>query len=413
MSIHDELERIAARAPEVVVPPGTWARAQRARRRVRVGLVAVVVVLVALVGSVVWWPSRDGVEPVRTRAEVGVPSRLWSVPWDITEQDGDGGWTRDEVSDDPTDVGIGAAAWVAGWGLPVVVDANRGDYHLLDLPDFPMDLTMVSATDSPLALSPDGRQLAYSYVAEGAVSASGGIRVVDLTSGVVREIPVPLEGGSIVRHLDWSPDGLWLAFLADPLGWVTGEGPRAIGASRLVGRVPADSEAAEVQAISTYVGGVSVDAGGTVTFGAGPVRRWDGGEPVALRGPRSTLFATLGTLADGSQLRAPIGTADTPHRIDLIRPNGTRTRAIRIDTSVFSTLSVAVDLMDPAHPTIRRPEPEWPAEHPWLHAPALWVLIGLAAAALFARARARTRGRTLPRTAQSRWLGDESRRTGP
>ncbi len=74
MSIHDELERIAARAPEVVVPADTWGRAQRARRRQRYGVVAMVAVVVLLAGGLVWWPTIDDVDPADTDTVGGRPT---------------------------------------------------------------------------------------------------------------------------------------------------------------------------------------------------------------------------------------------------------------------------------------------------------------------------------------------------
>ena len=124
---------------------------------------------------------------------------------------------RDEVTDDPTVVGVGAAAWVTDRGCRSSSDAD-GDYHLLDLPDFVgNNWTLRRGLGNPVvALSPDGRELAYGYAVFGPDADTepipSGIRVVDLTTGELREIPVPGKQGTAVSQIEWSPDGSWLAF---------------------------------------------------------------------------------------------------------------------------------------------------------------------------------------------------------
>lgn len=413
MSIHDELERIAARAPEVAVPPGTWGRAQRARRRERYGVLAAVVVLVALAGTLAWLPTRDdGVDPARSDG-LGVPDRLEDVPERLARTDADGvGWESEEVTDDVTAVGRGAAAWLAGRGLPVVVDATRGGYHLLDLPDFLGNrVGNLRTTDPAVALSPDGRRLAYAYAEVGPAAETepvpSGVRVVDLASGKLRSIPVLGEEGTAVSRIAWSPDGRWLAFVGQQQSWWTENG---MGVSRyldragpVLGRIGPAEDRAEIRPISMDVGGLSVDDAGEVTFGYGPARSWDGTRTTRAVGIDEASPEHLGTLPDGSRLRLR---AEDRAAILLVSPGGAERRPIiAIDADVGYSLSLATGLIDPDRPTVERPEPDWPTDREHVAMIGAWVLAGLAALALLVatiRLRARRSPYATPMAARPR-----------
>lgn len=406
MSIHDELERIAARAPEVVVPPGTWGRAQRARRRERYGVLAVVVVLVALAGTLAWLPTRDdGVDPARSDG-LGVPDRLYAVPDRMSQQDTEGAWAYDQVTDDLPEVGVGAAAWYAGWGLVVVVDATRGDYHLLD----PPDLLRRSAYDPGVALSPDGRHLAYAYAVVGPAAKTepvpSGVRVVDLTTGEVREIPVAGEEGTAVNQVAWSPDGRWLAFFGTQQSWWT---ERGMGTSQyldragpVLGRIGPDADLAEIRRVENPDGVLDIDDTGTVTYGLNALRTWDGGRTTTPSPVRpKVLKVLLGTLPDGTRVR--LDAWSNPSSVQLRTTDGDLRSVIDLDPGVGRPFSLATALLE--QPTVDRPEPDWPTD--WEHVAMVgaWVLAGLAALALLVatiRLRARRSPYATPAAARPR-----------
>jgi hypothetical protein len=249
--LREELARIADRAPLLPVADDTWARARRARHRGRVVAAVAALSLVAVLGGlaalVVAGP--EPVLPADPPASDGgsVPSTLFPVPDHLQGVSSDGRFTG-PLS--PTlAVGRGSVAFVTGNGLPVVVDAADGGYHLLDLPGWPLGDVMVStwldpASSQPLALSPDGRSLAYGWAEPGGRTATAsvpaGLRVVDLASGDVRT--VTLSGPRLdtpgqalqVRTLAWSPDSRWLVWSGQHLaqwnaGGMSGHGEPAAG----------------------------------------------------------------------------------------------------------------------------------------------------------------------------------------
>lgn len=238
--LREELERIAAGAPAVEVPDDTWTRGRRSLARARLLVGAAAVAVLAVVVGVVAWPEapRLNTLPATSGAAGAVPSHVWAVPERMTMQDGEGQWSRDEVSSDLA-VGRGAVAFVAGagaWGVPVVVGADDGAYHLLDLPGFlGNDITTSTGFGEqlPLALSPDGWQLAYAFGDPtgrygGSDAVPSGVRVVDLHDGYVREIRIDRGRGVFVRTIDWSPDSgrlVWSGTVATswtPNSWTAG-----------------------------------------------------------------------------------------------------------------------------------------------------------------------------------------------
>jgi hypothetical protein len=375
MSLHDELYRIADTAPTADVPTTTWTRAQRARRRDRALAVAAgVAVLALLAGAVTWVP--DLVEPqVAGSDSLGVPDRLQSVPEWMTERD-NGSWMRDEVTADPTVVGTGAAAWVTYQGPPVVVGASDGAYHLLDLPDFVGNNTnaAVGLGGPAVALSPDGRDLAFGYAVFGPDAAAepipSGVRVVDLSTGELREIPVPGKEGTAISQIEWSPDGSWLAFTGMPQDTWTDESRGSRGPA-ILGRIPPGSEQAATKAVSNDQVQLAVDDQGTVQWRNGKTHVWGAGpaDPKALE--------ALGRLPDGRWLMRT-GTANND--VLSVKDTDTGRREILIDLyGVDGSVSVATDLMLPGHLTVERPEPDWPMSDEGLS-----VTIGLGVAAAVA-----------------------------
>lgn len=375
-TLGEELQRIADRAPVADVPGDTWARARRAGRRdLALTITGVAAVLVLVAGAVAWLPGRAD-PPVAGTGRLGVPDQLHAVPEWMTERNSDGSWTRDEVTDDPTVVGTGAAAWVSYQGPPVVVGAADGAYHLLDLADFVGNNWSASVgLGSPVvALSPDGRDLAYGYAVFGPDAASepipSGVRVVDLRTGQVREIPVPVKEGTVISQIEWSPDGSWLAFTGMPQDTWTAESMGSRGPA-ILGRIPPGSEQAATRAVGNDQVPLAVDDRGTVQWRNGEAHVWGVGpaQPWALE--------ALGRLADGRWLMRT-GTANND--VLSVTDPDTGRRDILIDVlGIDGSLSVATDLMPPSHPTVERPEPEWPMSDERLS-----VTIGLGVAAVIA-----------------------------
>jgi hypothetical protein len=360
MTLHDELQRIADRAPVADVPDDTWARARGAKKRdLALTVAGVAAVLGLLAGAIAWLPDQAE-PPVANTESLGVPDHLYAVTERMSDRDNDGSWMRDEVTDDPTVVGVGAAAWVTDQGLPVVVDAERGDYHLLDLPDFAgNNETFARGLGTPVvALSPDGRELAYGYAVFGTDAATepipSGVRVVDLTTGDVREIPVAGEEGTAVSHIAWSPDGRWLAFTGVQQSYWTAE---SMGTSEyldsagpVLGRIPPGATTATVRSTRDDVPLV-VDDAGVVSFDQ----------------------VSLGQVDDEISLHR----ADNELR--LVPADGSEYPVGAVDPAIGDGLSIAVDLMPPHDPTVERPEPDWPWSEERLS-----ITIGLGVAAAIA-----------------------------
>lgn len=412
-----ELVRIADAAPIVPVDPHeTWARARHARLRDRGLALAGAAAVVALgVGLVSRLPTPP--EPAVTGSSApGLPDHLYTVPERMSARSGDNheAWLRDEVTSDLT-VGLAAAAWLTPDGLPVVVDATEGRYHLLDLPDFSGNnwITAVGLHPATIALSPDGRSLAYSWATFGPDAATApipsGVRIVDLESGAVREVPLPGEEGTAVEALGWSADSRWLAWGGARLGsWTT----RSMGQSEPVaGRIPPGATSGEEyvpRRVHPFDAAVGVDVRGRVSlFGNGAVNTWDGRHQRVVpldeldtsarqasvdRGGRMAVPSHDGhtvlvlETAGATVRRAGVAAADEADRV--VRPLGwvgdellmtthgttgddeelrlfsvdsERSRVVgTVDDGVVPTLTVAIDLVTADRPTVSRPEPDWP-----------------------------------------------------
>jgi hypothetical protein len=432
-----ELARVADRAPVADVPDDTFARAQRARRRDRLAVGAAVVVVLALAGGLAaWLPGHDEPEPADGRG--AVPDRIHLVPERLTERRGGNEWSSGVVSS-RLDVGSAAAAYVADAGLPVIVGADDGDYHLLDLPDFAGNNWVVArglhGGELALSLSPDGRRLAYAYAVFGPDSDTrpipSGLRVVDLESGSLREIPVRGGEGTIVSTIRWSPGGRWLVWSGYRMASWTEMSMG--GSTRVAGVVAPDGTAS-----STLPGlggnarvSYAVSDAGQVSVVGDRERYVDGGE---LSGGRRPLRAGGSFTIDAAyvgdalydlrvkdtayrfQLDAyhpahtrlslpadldgravvPLGWVDASHFLARVGPeeNGSTPEALtglalvgvgddpsyrvvgEIDEGV-PTLSVATDLIALDQPTVARPDPDWPwSTTRWL------VTIGLGSVAL-------------------------------
>ena len=201
--LREELDALA-RTQTFSPDPGAWDRGRRARRRTRVAAGMAAVAVVAVVAGAGALATRP--EPV---GPAGSPVPDGAIPSRITEPDG------------PvvTDLAIGQAsvAYVDDLhvGQPVLVSATTGKAVHVELPDFPeIDRrTMNEWFHGPwLALSPDGRHLAYpagtSVEQRGDVRtlSTGWYRVVDLFTGETSLVDLPPRTGS-PRAISWTADG--------------------------------------------------------------------------------------------------------------------------------------------------------------------------------------------------------------
>lgn len=412
--LQDELARIADAAPVAEVPPDTWARARRVRRRDRGFALAAAAAVIALVAGLVSWLPAQLEPSVSGSSAPGLPGHLYPVPERMWARGADDAWLRDEVTSDVA-VGQAAAAWLTPEGLPVVVDATDGRYHLLDLPGFSGNnwITAVGLHPPAIALSPDGRRLAYSWATFGPDAATepipSGVRVLDLESGAIRQIPLPGEDGTAVEALGWSVDSRWLAWGGARMGsWTMG----GMGQSEPVaGRIaPAATSGEEYvpRRVHPFDASVGVDVRGHVSlFGNGAANTWDGRHqrvvlldaldgaagqaPVDARGrmavPSQDGHTVLVLEAAGATVRpADVGAPDeaswevrplgwvggellmTTHataannaELRMLSVDSERSRLVgTVDGSVVPTLTVALDLVTADRPTVERPAPDWP-----------------------------------------------------
>ena len=214
----DLLLRAVESAPPVRVDEGLWRRARRARRR-RLILAPVVAaaVMVGVLG-IAWQGSSllagaDRVGPAAGRAEPAMPSRVYPVPDHLDGVSGDG-WTYPR--EDTLEVGTAAVALTTEAGAPVVVSALDGSYHLLDLPGLQRGASF-RFEDGVVALSPDGRRLAYTWneaplAGHDRVYAPSGVRIADLTTGEVESHQVRAGFGVFAHGFSWSSNGRYLAY---------------------------------------------------------------------------------------------------------------------------------------------------------------------------------------------------------
>ncbi len=421
--LREELARLGDHAPVAAIDPDTWARARRARLRDRSLLVAAAVAVIALLGGVALLPGPDHPAPAplaNSGAAPGVPGQIWGVPARLTMKASDGSWSSDLVETDLV-VGRGAAAYVTEAGLPVVISAADGAYHLLDLPGFLGNSDLSRGRQVGYALSPDGRRLAYAWAgpapASDATPMPSGVRVLDLANGDVRTVRLSQGRGVMVDHLTWSPDSRWLAWQ----GRVATYWTASSSAYRhlAIGRIAPGAETSqEVPATDGSVVATVDDDGAVSLLTTGRVTTWDGRplSSVRLRGARPVTAAArqpsgnlaivgsssrfdaitsvdvrtgavvahrfLGGLYPGGADSVPLGWVDDGLLVALVTPResadgaaaerqvvvttpqrgpGSTYRIVgHVDAEVPESLSVAVDLMTLARPTVERPEPDWP-----------------------------------------------------
>lgn len=364
MSLHDELQRIADQAPTADVPHDTWRRARRARTRDRaLTLGAVAAVLALIAGAVAWLPDRAEAPVADSHSHAALPTVLHAVPQRLSVYDeGEHRWPDDVVTDDLA-MGRGVAAWVSQDTLPVVVGATDGEYHLLDLPGWSGKAAILAYGTHPpaLALSPDGRTLAFSYADLGPESATepvpSGVRLLDLVSGSVDDVPLPGEEGTAVTSLAWAPSGLALGWAGRRLGsWTQSSTGQATSVAGVIDpRTFAVTEVASGRAADrlSYAG---------ESIGASGLRTSDDGTLRARRDPGFDQPRDIAALPGGRRLvLSPDPTGDTGTRsIELDGDGVTRHGVAVVEDGTMRSLTIATGLIDPEHPSTARPAPDWP-----------------------------------------------------
>ena len=222
--LRELLSRVAEDAPVPLPDPTLWRRARRARTRNRALAVGVVAATVAVIAAVAVSGQRlsSGPDPAPEPPELPEP-RLLSVHGVV----GDGGLRLER------DLAVGQAAAVVANATDVfVVTAADGTYHRVRLPGYDPALhdgRLHDAERPGVALSPDGRRLAYAWhqpiltdqpAWEESYLVPSGVRVLDLVTG---EFAFPdAEPGyaphhtfwlvELDSHLRWSSDGRYVAY---------------------------------------------------------------------------------------------------------------------------------------------------------------------------------------------------------
>ena len=257
------LAEIAETAPVVHVPDDTFRRARRERRRSQ-AYAALAAVVVLLAGAGIVQVHRSST-PVASTRSVALPDHIYAVPERLLGQREDGSWSGPVESD--LAIGRGVVAYRPETGPAVVVTATDDRYHLLDLPGFLGNALFTSGAGAGLALSPDGRSLAYAYgdgpTADGSPSSSG-VRVADLVTGHVRTVEIPTDAqGTLVRQIVWSPDSQWLAWYGQTATSWTRSSTTYHGEVRGV-IAPGAATSAVVEGMRTSSVAMAVDDGGYV-----------------------------------------------------------------------------------------------------------------------------------------------------
>jgi hypothetical protein len=234
-----------------------------------------------------------------------MPDHIYAVPGNVVA-------TSDRLA-----VGRVAATLLSDRGLPVAVSAVDGRYHVLRLPGF-LGASLASDPVS-LAVSPDGRQLAYTW--QGALpERSGahvpsGIRVVDTATGRIRSYPVPGGVGATCGALSWSENALYLVSLCTIDNTLDQHG---------------DSGVENIERLSMVDGSV----------GEVPMPYQDGGLAVANNGDVADASGdTIYFWSNASSLHS----APVPHQFQVTLPHGAApATSVQIENSQVATGSVTV-----------------------------------------------------------------------
>lgn len=289
--LREELLRIGETAEPVGISADLWARGRRARRRARVGAAATVVVAVLLMlGSLgllagLAGPAGRELPPARGEGEGAgaVPSVIYGVPARLADFSEEHARSWDpRIAERDLAIGRGSVAFTLGQMRPgaVVVTARDGAYHLLELPGWIGTGIGAASSGGALALSPDGRQLAWAWWdAEAPDSAArpAGVRVADLESGAVRTVALTGRDGVIVDTLSWSPDSRWLAWTGRAQDvWTTTRTSSGANAA-VAGRIPPGAEQSQPVPLDRSSTAIAIGSTGEVVLLSGDRwRTWDG-----------------------------------------------------------------------------------------------------------------------------------------
>lgn len=366
--LRDALHRVADSTDPLPVADDLWQRAQTSRRR---GQALVVAAVLAIIASVTWSAVVLGQEDREARTASSDVVEGGAVPRSIEDVPDDLAVTTDLA------VGRGSAAFVSS-GRPVAITATDGLPHRLDLPGW-------ERTPTALALSPDGRTLAYQ---DGSGESGTYLTLVDLETGRSSRAFADDSQRLQLSELSWSPDGRWLAWIATTqdglvalLGRVDTSDPRprqvrapsdatslavSDDGAALVGRAAGELLLAEPDRSPVSVhSGPGIGAGAFSPDGRLVALRtsvdtsshtWDvdAGEMVSHPFPEDTLGAVelrpLGWLDDRLQVLLAQDTRGTSGELVVTTAtvDGTSTwrRSVgRVDPDVVGTLSIAVDLL--------------------------------------------------------------------
>ena len=197
--LKQELERLATRAAPSTPPEGLWSRGLRRHRRRRAAAVAGATLAAVLVGTL----AAVAVQSVRSAsAPVAGSGAVAAIP---TRVDAPSAWLP---AADPTSP-IGPLAVVLGAerkslvggsenGL-VGISARTGTYRFLDLPDQSPD----GGDSEDVALSPDGRWIAYWQASSARPIDVVGAAAYDTRTGAVRRLPLRSRLGVFPMSLSW------------------------------------------------------------------------------------------------------------------------------------------------------------------------------------------------------------------
>lgn len=253
--LREELARLADDQSPLRVADDVWARGRAARRRDRLVVAVASLCLVAMVGGLGvvlsgGLGSREA-QPADRGDDGAVPSRLFPVPQRFVQSGEFAGRWAAGVAETDLAVGRASVAFAVGEGdmLPVVVAAADGAYHPLVLPGWDGSFATVNLADgdgAALALSPDGRNLAYGWWDPSAPldrPMPAGIRVVDLETGDLRTIALHGGNGVAPGQITWSPDSRWIVWCgAETKSWT----PETFSYGRPVaGRIAPDETESE------------------------------------------------------------------------------------------------------------------------------------------------------------------------
>ena len=213
-TLHDRLQDLARDAPRGTRDPDLWSRATRLHRVRRAGTAVIaavaVLVLIAIAGAS-WQRSQPQLSPAGGTA--ALPDRIWTPsPW-LPGTDGAGALGQVaalQYADRRTWTGT-------SYGV-VAISAVTGDYRFLDLPD---------SSGDEVALSPDGRHVAYWIIGDTRLSPNSGsgpvagVAVYDTTTGEVVRRSIPTDHGlevDISRALTWADSDRLVLSYGEHLG---------------------------------------------------------------------------------------------------------------------------------------------------------------------------------------------------